>query len=166
MLVDLRLNLEIAQIVDLAHHLPGRDTLPQLHIQQTQLAINRGTHLQLALAFPHQQDIATHIGQIVLHLFHLDTAVLVIHLQPFPDQRLLLLRQFIILLRLQVLLFRDQFLPVETFVLFEDPAFAHHIHFQRGVFRLVVQLVLLHRHLRIAQQVLLFGQFRLRIQDL
>ena len=44
-LVDLRLDLEIAEIVDLADLLPGADALPQLHVEQSQFAVDRGAHL-------------------------------------------------------------------------------------------------------------------------
>ena len=164
--VNLSLDLEVREVVDLSNLLAGCDVLTQFHIEQTQFAVNGRAHFEFLLSFAHQQDVATHVGKIVLHLVHLQAAVLFVLLQAFADQLLLPFRQLVILLGLQIGLAADEFLVVEPLVLLVGTTLAFHVHTQRCSLGLVVQFVLLHRHLGVAQQVLLLGELGFGIQDL
>ena len=165
-LVNLSLYLEVREVVDLSNLLAGCDVLTQFHIKQTQFAVDGRAHFEFLLSFAHQQDVATHVGKIVLHLVHLQAAVLFVLLQAFADQLLFPFRQLVVLLGLQIGLAADEFLVVEPLILLVGTTLAFHVHTQRCSLGLVVQFVLLHRHLGVAQQVLLLGEFGFGIQDL
>ena len=150
MLVNLGLDFEIREVIDLSNLLSSRDVLSQFHIEQTQFAVDSRTHFEFLLPLAHQQDVPPHVGQVVLHLVHLQTAILVVLLQTFTNQLLLSKRQLVLLLGLQIRLTADEFLVIEPLVLLVGTTLALHVHTQRRSFGLVVQLVLLHRHLRVA----------------
>ena len=79
---------------------------------------------------------------------------------------MLLLGHFIIFLGLKIFFAADKTFLVQTLVLLERTLFAARINVELYFLGFVVQLVLLHGDLCIAEQVLLFSQFRLRIQNL
>ena len=54
----------------------------------------------------------------------------------------------------------------EPIVLFKSPALAHYVHFERCQFRFIVEPVLLHGHLCVAQEVLFLGQLCLGVEYL
>ena len=166
MLVDLRLNLEVRQVVHLPDFLSRRDAGPQLHVQLSQLAVDFRAHLQAAFPLADKGQVALHVGQVVLHLFHLDGAVDGVLQQTLVDETVLAAGQLVVLAGLHELFAADERLAVQAAVLAEGALAALQVLLQLQLLHLVVQLVLLHRHLRVAQQVLLLRQFGLGIQDL
>ena len=159
-------NLEVGQVVDLSHHLPGGNVLPQFHIEQSQFAVNRGTHLQLVLALADEQYILAHVLQVLFHLVHLDGAVDGVLHEAFADEAVLFLCHLIVFLCLKVFLTTDKAFVVQAFVLAEGAELAACIYVELHLFGLIVQLVLLHGHLGVAQEVLFLRQFRFGVQYL
>ena len=90
MLIHLRLHLKIAEVVDDAYLLSGRNALSQLHIEQTDFARNGAADVQFLLALANQLHILLHGFQIITHLLHLRTVELCILLQSLADERMLL----------------------------------------------------------------------------
>ena len=132
----------------------------------SQLAVDFRAHLQAVLPFADKGQVALHVGQVVLHLFHLDGAVDGVLQQPFVDETVLAPGQLIVLTGLHEFFPADERLIVQSAVLRESPLAALQVLLQLQLLHLVVQLVLLHRHLRVPQQVLLFRQLGLGIQNL
>ena len=165
-LIDLCLYLIIREVIELAYLLSRLDALAQFHIEQSQFAVDGRADFELVLALANQHHILTHILQVILHLVHLNGAIDRVLLQTLGNQLPLLGRELIVLLRLDVILLADEFLLIEPLVLLIVALFALGVHIELRLLRLVVQTVLLHRHLGIAQQVLLLGEFGLGIQDL
>ena len=166
MLIDLCFNLEVGEVVDLPDLLPCRDVLTEFHIEQTQFAVDVGAHSEFVFPLVYQHHVATHIGEVVLHLVHLQRTVLCIFGQTVTHELLLLLRKFVVFLGLQIGLSADELFAIESLVLFIATFFASHIHTERSSFGFVVQLVLLHGYLCVAEQVLLFRQFSFGIENL
>ena len=166
MLVDLGLNLEVGEVVNLSDVLSGGDVLSKLHVEQTKLAVDGGAHFELALALAHEQHVLAHVVEIVLHLRHLHVAVDAILAEPLAHESVLASREVVVLLALLVGLAADELLPVEPRVLLVGALLALHVHVERGLLGAVVEAVLQHGHLRVAQQVLLLGKLSLGVENL
>ena len=166
MLVDHRLDLIVGKVVDLADHLSRRNVLAEDDIQQAQLAVDLRAHVEVLLALVDQDDVAPHVGEAHLHLFHLDGARDGILAQPLDDEVELLRGQLVILFCLQEILAGDQLFLIEFLLLVVGTAGTGHLHVELRLLELVVELVLLHRHLRVAEEVLLLGQLRLGVEYL
>ena len=93
-------------------------------------------------------------------------AVQTVLLQSLRDKTLLAASEVIVLATLQIHLLTDEAFLVEACVLFVGAALAVAVGVERSLLGAVVESVLLHRHLRVAQQVLLLGEFSLSIQNL
>ena len=166
MLVDHRLDLVVGKVVDLADHLSRRNVLAEDDIQQSQLAVDLRAHVEVLLALVDQDDVAAHVGEADLHLLHLYGARDGVLSQPLDDEVELLRRQFVILFCLQEILAGDQLFLIEFLLLVVGTAGTGHLHVELRFLELVVELVLLHRHLRVAEEVLLLGQLRLGVEYL
>ena len=166
MLVNLRLHLEVGEVVYLSDVLSGSDVLSQLNVEQSEFAVDSRAHLELVLAVAHQEHVLAHVVEVVLHLRHLHVAVETVLLQALRDKTLLAACELIVLTTLQIHLLADEALLVEACVLFVGAALAVAVGVERSLLGTVVESVLLHRHLRVAQQVLLLGEFGLSIQNL
>ena len=81
----------------MSHHLPRGDVLAQFGVEQSQLAVDGGAHLQLLLSLTDEHHVFAHVLQVVLHLVHLDGAVEAVLPEPFADEAVFLLCDLIIL---------------------------------------------------------------------
>ena len=99
-------------------------------------------------------------------MVHLNSSVERVLLQTLRHQRPLTGSELIVLLRLQIVLTADEFLTKEPLVLLVGTLLALGVHVELSLLRLVVQAVLLHGYLGIAQQVLLLCQLCFSIQNL
>ena len=164
--VDLRLDLIVAQVVDDTDFLSGRDVLSKFDIQQPDLALDRRAHLKAGFPLAYKHHIALHGLQVVGHLIHLRAPQLGIFLQPLLYEDVLLHSQLIVFLGLQILLPAVELLALQRFLMAEAALLGLNIHLQLGRLVAVVELILLHGDLRIAQHVLLLGQFAFGIEYL
>ena len=87
-------------------------------------------------------------------------------LQSLTYKTLLALSEIIVLAALKINLLAYQLLLIQARVLLKGTQLAIAVHVERGFLRAVVEPVLLHGHLRVAQQILLFGKFSLSIKNL
>ena len=151
MFVERGLDLVVRQVVQLSDLLTRIDALSNLDIQQTQFSVDGGTHLQIVLTFADQENVLTHVGQVVFHLRQLCRAVEAVLDEALRDQRMFAGSQLVVLLRLQELLLTDEVFCHEAFVLLVGAFFPLRVNVQLRQFRLVVQTVLLHGNQRVAQ---------------
>lgn len=164
-LVDLCLDLVVRQVVDLPDLLPRGDRLPEHDVQQADFAVDRRLDVEVADALADELHVALHVVEVLLHLLDLHRTVeRILHL-PLDVQLAFLFGQFVVLLRLQPLLAGDQGVPVKLLVLLPGPLLARHVEIQLRLVLPQREFLLLHRDQRIAQDVLLFGQLGLAVQD-
>lgn len=116
-LIHLCLYLVITEVVDDSYLLTRRDALSQLHIQQTDFPRDAAADIQLLLALSDELHIALHGFEVIIHLVHLRMAELCILLQSLVDESVLLHRQVIILLCLEILLMGVELLLVESLLM-------------------------------------------------
>ena len=166
MFVDKSFDLIVRQVVYLPDLLSGRHVLSQHDIQQPQFTVDLRAYIQMLLAFMHQSNVFTHIEQAGFHFVHLDRAGNRILTQTFHDQVIFLTCQFIIFFCFQEFFLCNQVFLIQLFLLVVSAAVARHVDIQLRFFQLIVQLVLLHRHLRITKEVLLFRQLGFGVQNL
>ena len=115
--IHLCLHLVITEVIDDSYLLPRRDALSQLHIQQTDFTRDSAADIQFLLALSDELHIALHGFEVIIHLIHLRMAELCILLQSLVDESVLLHRQVIILLCLEVLLSGVELLLVESLLM-------------------------------------------------
>ena len=118
------------------------------------------------LTFVNQSNIFTHIGQTGFHFVHLDCTGDRILTQAFYNQVIFFTCQLKILFCFQKFFLCNQVFLIQLFLLVIGTAVARHVDIQLCFFQLIVQFVLLHRHLCITKKILLFRQLCLGIQDL
>ena len=87
-------------------------------------------------------------------------------LQSLRDKTLLAACELIVLTTLQIHLLTDEAFLVEACVLFVGTALAVAVGVERSLLGAIIEAVLLHSHLRVAQQVLLLGEFSLSVENL
>ena len=121
------LYLIVTQVIDDAYALACRDVLTQLHIQCTQFSRDAATHFQAGFTLPHQLHIALHGLQVIIHLVHLRPPELGILVQPFAYQIVLLARELIVLLGLQVLFLGHQLLIPQRLHMLVGSLLGHYI---------------------------------------
>ena len=163
--VDLRFDLEVREVVDLSDLLARCDRLSQHDVQQADLAVDRRFDGEVADALADELHVAPHVGQIIFHLFDLHGAVERILYLPLDVQLALFLGQIPVLLGLQPLFAGDEPVCVEFVVLFEGAPLACHVEIELRLVLPQGELFLLHRDERVAQQVLLLGQFGFAVED-
>ncbi len=165
-LVHLCLYLIVAQVVNDAYLLSCRDALPQFYIEQTYLAGDGAADIELLLALAHQLHVLLHRREVVCHLLHLRAAQLGILLQSLTNQLVLLHGEVVVFFCLEIFLTGIELFLVQCLLVLVGAPLGHHV-LREGEFLVaVVELVLLHGNLRIAEHVLLFGEFALGIQYL
>ena len=74
-LVDLRLDLVAAQVVDLAYLRAGGNRLAEHGVEQSEFAVNRGLDVEVVLAAAYHLHVHAHVLQALLHLLDLHAAV-------------------------------------------------------------------------------------------
>ena len=166
MLVYHSLHLVVGQDVDLSDAAAGSYRLPDLHVQKSQLTVGRCLHVQIFHTGTHHLQIAAHIVQALLHLTHLYPPVERILSLPFHDELAAFHGILVVLAGLQILLARTEFFLIEPGVLLGFPLFALYIQSEVEALAFQVEPVLLHGHLRIAQEVLLLGKLRFAVEDI
>ena len=166
MLVHHGAHLEVAQVVHHANLSAGCHALAQLHVQQSHLAVDLRPHLQAFLPLAHQFHVALHGGQVVRHLFHLALSQQRVLVQAFLYQLVLLVGQLIVFLGPQPVFLWDEAFGVELLLALPVAALRHHVLRELQLLVAVVQTVLLHGNLRVAQHVLLLRQLAFGIQNL
>ena len=114
MLVYLRLDLEVGEVVDLPNVLSGDDVLPQFHVEQSQLTVYGRTHFKLVLALAHEQHVLAHVAQVVFHLRHLHVSVYAVLLQPLAYEPLFSHGEIVVFLALREHLLAYELLLVQA----------------------------------------------------
>ena len=165
MLVYLGLYLVVRQVVDLAYLGAGGYRLAQHHVQLAQFAVDGRLDVQVVDALADEQHVAAHVVEALLELLDLHRTVnRVLHLA-LHHQRALALGQLVVLLRLEPLFAGDEFAAVELLVLLELAQLALHVEVELQLLLTQVELLLLHGHLGVAQEVLLLGQLGLAVEN-
>ena len=165
MLVNLRLDLVVAHGVDLAYLHSRSHALAQDHVQKAEFTVNRSLDGEIGLAVAYHSHIHTHIVQALLHLLDFHTAVEAVLDGALLDQFVLLAREFVVLLRLEVLLACDELFLVKGFLLLVGTAVALHVQREGELVLLHGKLLLLHLYHCVAQDVLLLGEFSFGVED-
>ena len=166
MLVNQGFDLVVVLIVDLSDLAAHRDRLSEHHIDEAQLAVNRGFDGEILFPVPYHLHVKPHVLQAFAHLPDLHRPVEAVLLGAVLHQPEAVLGQLVILLGLQKQLLGDEIVLIERLLRLVSAFLAAHLHLQLQFLLLEAQLLLFHLDHRVAEDVLLLGEVGLSVENL
>ena len=166
MFVDLGFYLVVSDRVDLPYFHPRGHALPEHDIQKSEFPVDGGLDGQVGLAVAYHGHVLSHVVETLLHLVDFHSSIETVLDRPFLDELVFLLREFVVFFGFEILLPGDEFVLVQGGLLLVVPAAAPDIHLVGHLVLLDGELLLLHLDHGVAQDVLLLGELRLRVEDL
>ena len=166
MLIHLGLNLIAIQVVDLPNLRACRHALAEHHVQEAQFAVDGRLDGEVFLAVANHQHIDAHVLKALAHLRDFHRAVEAVLLGAVAHEAEAVVAELVVLFGLQEVLAGDEAVVEERLLRLVAAAVAAHLGLQLHLLLFEAQFLLLHLDHRVAQDVLLLGEFGLGVEDL